>query len=99
MAQKVNKEMLLPEVLAVHPAIAELLMSRGMHCISCFAAEAESLEEALYVHGYAPDEIDEVVDEINDFLVYLEKLENGEVDQYGQPLKDAPQAETAPKAE
>ena len=65
---KITKDMKITEVVSFHPAIANILMNKGMHCISCMAAAGESLEEALYVHGYGPADVDAVVDQLNDFL-------------------------------
>ena len=48
---KVNKNMLIGQLLKLDPNIAAILMRAGMHCIGCPSAQAESLEEAAMVHG------------------------------------------------
>jgi hybrid cluster-associated redox disulfide protein len=56
-----TKEMLIGEMLEEDPAIAEILMSAGMHCITCEGAQMESLEEACFVHGINCDALLEYI--------------------------------------
>ncbi len=75
MEKKITKDMLIPDVLAVNPYISNILMGQGMHCISCFAAAGESLEQAMYVHGFTPEDVDVLVADLNDFIEQQEKYE------------------------
>lgn len=63
--EKIQKEVLVAELVQKHPELVEPLMMMGMHCISCFASQLETLGEAAMVHGLDPDE---VVEDLNDFL-------------------------------
>lgn len=63
--EKIQKEVLVAELVTKHPELVEPLMMMGMHCISCFASQMETLEEAAMVHGLNPDE---VVEDLNQFL-------------------------------
>lgn len=63
--EKIQKEILVSELVSKHPELVEPLMMMGMHCISCFASQMETLEEAAMVHGLNPDE---VVEDLNQFL-------------------------------
>ena len=65
---KVTKDMTIMDALAVDANIASILMGKGMHCIYCAAASGETLEEAFYVHGYSPEDADNIIAEINDFI-------------------------------
>jgi hybrid cluster-associated redox disulfide protein len=71
----ITKDMLIPDVLAVNPYISNILMGQGMHCISCFAAAGETLEQAMYVHGFTPEDVDVLVADLNDFIEQQEKYE------------------------
>ncbi len=62
---QINKEMLIGELIMVDEGIYPILIGAGMHCIGCPASQAESLEEAAYVHGIDPDDL---VEEINTYL-------------------------------
>lgn len=75
MEKKITKDMLIPDVLAVNPYISNILMGQGMHCISCFAAAGETLEQAMYVHGFTPEDVDVLVADLNDFVEQQEKYE------------------------
>ncbi len=63
--QKVNKDMLIGDILREDMSIAAILMGAGMHCIGCPASQGESLEQACFVHGM---EVEPVVDTINAYL-------------------------------
>lgn len=69
-AQQISKDMLINDILAVDEGNAAILMASGMHCVSCFAAAGESLEEAAMVHGLNADEL---VEEINQYLLKKQK--------------------------
>ena len=68
---KVNKDMLIGEILQLDPNMAGVLMASGMHCVGCPSSQAESLEEASMVHGLP---VDLVVARLN---AYLESVEIG----------------------
>jgi|GEM_PF-261227 len=66
---KVTKDMLISDVVALDPLnMSYILMDWGMHCVSCFAAAGETVEQAMYVHGYEEKDVDQLVDELNEFL-------------------------------
>ena len=62
MAEPVNAQTLVGEIVMNHPEAIEVLMSIGMHCLGCPASQAESLEDACAVHGIP---VDQVVEAIN----------------------------------
>lgn len=66
---KVNKDMLIGDLLMLDPAIAPILMGSGMHCIGCPSSQGESLEEACFVHGM---NVDTLVNTINEYLAHKE---------------------------
>lgn len=70
MAKEINKDMLIGELLQFDEAIAPILMACGMHCVGCPSAQAESLEEACFVHGM---DADAVVETVNGYLAAHEK--------------------------
>ena len=62
---ELTKDMLVSTLVAFYPELTEPLMLMGMHCISCFASQMETLEEAAMVHGLNADE---VIEDLKDFL-------------------------------
>ena len=67
---KVNKDMLIGEILQFDPNMAGVLMASGMHCVGCPSSQAESLEEAAMVHGLP---VDLVVARLNAYLESVSK--------------------------
>ena len=62
---KVNKDMLIGDILRIDAGLAPILQRSGMHCVGCPSAQGETLFEAAQVHGM---EIDALVEEMNLFL-------------------------------
>lgn len=69
--QKVNKDMLISEVLQVNSAFAPILMASGMHCLGCPSSQMESLEDACSVHDINANEL---VNKLNEYLETLETV-------------------------
>ena len=66
---KIDKTMLIGELVHMDELIPQMLMAAGMHCLGCPSSQAESLEEACMVHGMNCDEV------IADINAYLAKKE------------------------
>ena len=62
---KIEKTMLIGELIHMDELIPQMLMGAGMHCLGCPSSQMETVEEAAMVHGIDPDAL---VKEINDFL-------------------------------
>lgn len=65
MTERVNKDMIIADMLQIDPGIAPILMASGMHCIGCPSAQGESLDQAAVVHGL---DADELVAAVNKYL-------------------------------
>ena len=59
----VTKDMLIGELLQMDQGVAPVLMAAGMHCVGCPSSQAESLEEAAFVHGISVDALVAAVNE------------------------------------
>ncbi len=64
----INKEMIISECITKYPETAEYLTNLGFHCIGCFAAGFETLEQGLKVHGKSVEEIDKIIKELNKLI-------------------------------
>jgi hydroxylamine reductase len=71
-----SKFVLLADVARDCPKAAELLAEYGLHCLSCFASEIDTLEQGAQVHGMKDEELDEMVNEINNELEKEWRKEN-----------------------
>ncbi|MBR1598196.1 MAG: DUF1858 domain-containing protein [Lachnospiraceae bacterium] len=69
MAQTVNKDMLIGEIISIDPGNAMILMQSGMHCVGCPSSQMESLEEAAQVHGM---DVDQLITDLNAYLAEKE---------------------------
>ena len=53
----ITKDMTIGEVIKINESKAEVLMSFGMGCVGYPSAQAETIEEAAYVHGIKLEEL------------------------------------------
>ena len=53
----ITKEMTIADALKLKPAIAPVLLSKGMHCLGCSIAHGETVEQAAEVHGINIEEL------------------------------------------
>jgi hybrid cluster-associated redox disulfide protein len=53
----ITMDMTIAEAIAADKNIIPILLDIGMHCLGCPSAQAETLEEAAYVHGLKPEEL------------------------------------------
>lgn len=51
------------------PRAAQLLSEYGLHCISCFFSEFDTLENGAKIHGMSDEEMDTMISEINSTLL------------------------------
>lgn len=72
--KRITKDMMLAEIVEKYPQLAEMLtVDYGFHCIGCFAAEMETLEQGAMVHGMTKKEIDKLVVALNGVVDGLPK--------------------------
>lgn len=57
--------MLIGEVISKHPEVAEIFLEEGIFCIGCGAANYETIEQGLKVHGKSEEEIKNFVKKLN----------------------------------
>ena len=62
---KIDKTMLIGELVHMDELIPQMLMAAGMHCLGCPSSQTESLEEACMVHGI---DCDDLVSKMNEIL-------------------------------
>ncbi len=66
-----DQDMTIGQALALNPNAEIVFMGFGMHCISCFVSQMETIGEACEVHGV---DVKEVIKELNNMPVG-EKME------------------------
>lgn len=68
MANKVNAEMKIYDVLCLEPdneKVAQVFFDMGMHCLGCPISRGETVAEAAAAHG---NDVDELVAKLNEVL-------------------------------
>lgn len=56
------------EIMALLPEAGPLLGEYGLHCFNCAANTMETLEEGYFSHGFAENELDELIEDLNTLL-------------------------------
>ena len=59
---KIEKDTIIGDLLESAPEKADILAEAGMHCITCFIAQGETIEQACEAHGI---DVDELLEELN----------------------------------
>jgi iron-sulfur cluster assembly accessory protein len=70
-SQTIAKDMLIGEVVSTHPAVADVFLSYGLHCVGCHVNAFETIEQGAMSHGMSVEEVDEMVAEANSYLTQL----------------------------
>jgi len=64
--QAISGKMSIGEIVEKYPEVAEeLVVKYGFHCLGCFGASMETLEEGAMVHGMEKDEIKKMIEKLN----------------------------------
>lgn len=66
---KITPDTPISEIVEKYPELADYLIREyGFHCVHCFAADFETLEEGAAVHGVVDHYLDDLLDELNGML-------------------------------
>ena len=57
MNDTVTQDMLVGDIVRLHPEVVDTLLAQGMHCLGCPSSQKESLANACMVHGLDPEKI------------------------------------------
>lgn len=66
--KQATKDMKISEILELDNGVAPIMMRAGMHCLGCPSSQAETLEEAAYVHSI---DLNQLLNNINEHLKSL----------------------------
>lgn len=64
--KKIRKDMLLGDLVDNYPQAAMIMAQKGMHCIGCGMAAAETIEQGCMAHGMTEEDIDKLIEEMNE---------------------------------
>jgi len=73
MAQ-IKRDINISELAINYPEIVDfLILEYGFHCVGCFVADFENLEEGARVHGIVDQDFDEMLAVINEKAQEIDK--------------------------
>ena len=65
--QLIRADMIVGDIVQAYPSLVPVMLSCGLHCISCGVSEMETLEEACLTHGL---DVYDILDILNDELAH-----------------------------
>ena len=65
---KISKTTIIEECISEYPETAEYLLGCGLHCVGCFAANFETIEAGLKMHGKTDKEVVGVIKQLNELI-------------------------------
>ncbi len=69
-SNKITKDMNIKKVLEEYPQLLEVFLDHEIGCIGCQAAQFETIEEGLSMHGI---DVDKFVQLLNDHITFVKK--------------------------
>lgn len=64
--KNIDRKMNLGELVSNNPEAGRILAEDyGLHCVGCMAAQFDTLEAGMKIHGYQDKEIDKVIKKLN----------------------------------
>lgn len=68
-AGSIKKSSVLGEIVSQYPELIDVLVNNyGLHCVGCYAAAWETLEEGAKAHGFEDKEIEKMVKKLNQII-------------------------------
>lgn len=67
-SRAVEKTISLEELVRLYPQTVGFLLERGIRCLACGEPLWGTLESAAQEKGFSPEEIDQLVDDLNGFV-------------------------------
>jgi len=62
---KVTKKTNIFNLVKNYPETEEILLDYGLHCVSCFASQFDTIEDGCKVHGFDNSTMRELIEDIN----------------------------------
>lgn len=56
-----SKDLFISDAVALYPEVVPIFMEYGLHCVSCFVAEMETIDEGAKAHGMSEPEIENML--------------------------------------
>jgi len=70
--EKINKKMIIGEVISKYPVAVDIMLGFGLHCVGCHVNAYESIDSGALSHGMKEKKISEMIAEINNAIRDIE---------------------------
>ena len=68
---KITKDTIIGEIVSNRPDLVEHFFEEGVFCVGCGAANFETIEQGLSVHGKTEEEINNFIEKLNKKWLYI----------------------------
>ncbi|MCX6772215.1 MAG: DUF1858 domain-containing protein [Candidatus Micrarchaeota archaeon] len=75
MPLKINRDIMIGELILNYPAAVEVLFQYGFHCIGCGLSSYETLGQGCLAHGFDEATLDKVIEDIKKAVAAGEERE------------------------
>ena len=65
----VTGDMTVQEIVELYPMTVEVLSEWGLGCSTCHIGAIETIEEGALAHGFTPEEVDEIIHDLNEIAL------------------------------
>ena len=65
MKGKITEKTSLGEIVEKYPKAVPVMLGKGLHCVGCYAASWETVEQGALAHGMAKKDVKKMIDEMN----------------------------------
>lgn len=72
----VHADMKVADITNLAPVMSEVMAEYGLHCYSCEIGGTESLREGMDIHGFKPEILEALIEDLNDELTAVPNKPN-----------------------
>lgn len=69
--------MLIGDAVSEYPEVADVFLSYGLHCVGCHVNAYESIEQGSMGHGMSAEEVEEMINETNEYISQMRQPKEG----------------------
>jgi hybrid cluster-associated redox disulfide protein len=62
----ITGDMTIQEAITLYPMIMEVFAAWGLGCAACHIGAIETIEEGAISHGFSPEEVENLIEELNE---------------------------------
>lgn len=63
--KKITEKTPLGEIVEKYPKAVPVMLGKGLHCVGCYAASWETVEQGASAHGMGKNDVKKMIEEMN----------------------------------